>query len=716
MDVPYLEGPRVAPQGQTPYVDSPTVQNQTGEQLQQAGRAIEGVGAQATAVFEDRLREVNQLRIDEAISEAKARANDLTFDEKEGWSFVRGKDALERESGLALSEEYGDRYDKELDDIEGGLSNDAQRAAFAQARIRLGAGFRGEINQHEAKEYETWKTSVLEGVIQDNQRDIALHYDDPERTARSIDAIKGALYEAAKLKGTDRGDHLEGMVRKVVSDSHRLAVAAMLEDGNWTAAQTYLDKNKESLTEDDLFKIDVAIGREEDNAIATEAADEYIQQIFSTESASAPEDFVQPVSGAFAAVSDGGKFGNDRGTHKHGGVDLPRPAGTPISATAGGVVTRAEFSDTYGNVVYIKHDNGMETRYAHMQGFANGIKKGTRVNRGQILGGVGSTGRSSGPHLHYEVRDAKGNAIDPTKRHTVTRTTASGPGLSDLLLAMRNDPRLRGHPERLAAAEQQVRSVYAAKQADQAVAQESARDAAFTALLQNGGDYSALPASVRASLDGSDLPGVLSFAGSVQEARRAPEPESGSNLWALTKADIASGKVSNVSDLLKMRPYLSDSDYKDLVGDVTAVKKGDGAKVDSIKNADAAFKYIDAELAAIGIDTSPGDEESAAELGKFRAAFYRQYAVAEREKGGNLTGEEARKIGLSLIAETGKTEGGFLGFGASKVRGYQLPRGTIPYSSIPVAAKQNIARDLRAAGITPTEARVVAVYAQRTYE
>ncbi|WP_205470566.1 M23 family metallopeptidase [Breoghania sp. L-A4] len=88
---------------------------------------------------------------------------------------------------------------------------------------------------------------------------------------------------------------------------------------------------------------------------------------------------------------------------KHTGVDWAAPRGTPIMASGNGVVEDAKWNAGYGRWVKIRHANGYETAYGHMSGFARGIKGGVRVRQGQIIGYVGSTGRSTGPHVHYEV-------------------------------------------------------------------------------------------------------------------------------------------------------------------------------------------------------------------------------------------------------------------------------------------------------------------------
>jgi murein DD-endopeptidase MepM/ murein hydrolase activator NlpD len=86
---------------------------------------------------------------------------------------------------------------------------------------------------------------------------------------------------------------------------------------------------------------------------------------------------------------------------EHKGLDFSAAHGTPVYATGDGEVKLAYFSSTYGNVIYLDHGYNYETRYAHLSNYA--VKPGDKVKRGQIIGYVGDTGTSVGPHLHYEV-------------------------------------------------------------------------------------------------------------------------------------------------------------------------------------------------------------------------------------------------------------------------------------------------------------------------
>ena len=111
-----------------------------------------------------------------------------------------------------------------------------------------------------------------------------------------------------------------------------------------------------------------------------------------------------PINGARLSSSFGKRKHPILGfTKMHTGTDFAAPTGTPILASGDGLVVRAQWCGGGGNCVKIKHNRVYQTVYAHMSKFARGIKKGARVKQGQIIGYVGSTGLSTGPHLHYEV-------------------------------------------------------------------------------------------------------------------------------------------------------------------------------------------------------------------------------------------------------------------------------------------------------------------------
>lgn len=120
-----------------------------------------------------------------------------------------------------------------------------------------------------------------------------------------------------------------------------------------------------------------------------------------------------PVDGARVSSGYGMRRHPVLGYNKmHKGVDFAAPTGTPIYAAGDGVVEKASRFGSYGHYIRIRHDNALKTAYAHLHGYAKGIKPGKRVKQGQTIGYVGNTGRSTGPHLHFEVMK-NGKHVNP---------------------------------------------------------------------------------------------------------------------------------------------------------------------------------------------------------------------------------------------------------------------------------------------------------------
>ena len=122
-----------------------------------------------------------------------------------------------------------------------------------------------------------------------------------------------------------------------------------------------------------------------------------------------PQSFVRPVQARISSYF-GWRNVAVNGNRHHAGIDLAAPWGTPVRAARDGVVDRAGWWGTYGNAVALDHGDDSETRYAHLSSIA--VSGGDLVRQGDVIGYVGSTGASTGPHLHFELR-FDGRAVDP---------------------------------------------------------------------------------------------------------------------------------------------------------------------------------------------------------------------------------------------------------------------------------------------------------------
>ncbi len=118
-------------------------------------------------------------------------------------------------------------------------------------------------------------------------------------------------------------------------------------------------------------------------------------------------------------------------TKMHRGIDFAAPRGTPIMAAGDGMVEKAGRNGAYGNYIRIRHNSTYKSAYAHLKSFARGVRTGSRVKQGQIIGYVGSTGRSTGPHLHYEVLQ-NGSQTNPMKVKLPTGKKLAGTELAQL--------------------------------------------------------------------------------------------------------------------------------------------------------------------------------------------------------------------------------------------------------------------------------------------
>lgn len=168
--------------------------------------------------------------------------------------------------------------------------------------------------------------------------------------------------------------------------------------------------------------------------------DENVTDYFQANGESATKFLMKtPINGARLSSS----FGNRRHpisgyTRLHKGTDFAAPSGTPIYAAGHGTVERASRYGGYGNYVRIKHANGYKTAYAHMSRYGPGIRSGKRVRQGDVIGYVGSTGASTGPHLHYEVY-VNGTAVNAMRLKLPTgRKLAMDPEIYDVFAVQRD--------------------------------------------------------------------------------------------------------------------------------------------------------------------------------------------------------------------------------------------------------------------------------------
>ncbi|MEW6640864.1 MAG: M23 family metallopeptidase [Pseudomonadota bacterium] len=176
------------------------------------------------------------------------------------------------------------------------------------------------------------------------------------------------------------------------------------------------DETPNNADKNDVLYASLTVGGETKKYYRFQTPDDGVVDFYDETGKSAKKFLVRkPVNNAIMRSPFGGRRHPILGyTKMHTGVDWATAYGTPIFASGNGVVEKAEWSGGYGKYIRIKHPNGYETAYGHMSAYAKGMEPGKRVRQGQVIGFVGSTGLSTGAHVHYEIL-VNGRFVDPMR-------------------------------------------------------------------------------------------------------------------------------------------------------------------------------------------------------------------------------------------------------------------------------------------------------------
>jgi murein DD-endopeptidase MepM/ murein hydrolase activator NlpD len=381
-------------------------------QMQQTGQAVQQGGQLAADIWTKEAEAVNEARVNDALNRAQLAAQTALTEA----TTLRGEAALRvGEEGQALQDVYVPRFDQQVDAIRTDMGLTAVQTERFNTRLQpLATRYRGALDTHFAKEYDVYRADVANTTVALGQQNIMAAPGDDEEVVRNSRMIAEAVRTEFGRLGRDPAA-TELAVLEAVGKPHAAAVSAMAAR-NPREAQEHWERYRDQMTPEqaDVAYRTFAPAMRDDNA--------------RTNVARMAERLPAPPPGtpgaAFEAVLPGMEVTSGTGARTpfvtlngqmsssdHDGVDLRAAAGTSVRAPAAGVVTRAEVNGGYGNYVEVRHNDGTVTFYAHLQDY--NIAVGDEVTAGQTFARVGSTGNSTGPHLHLGARNAAGERIDP---------------------------------------------------------------------------------------------------------------------------------------------------------------------------------------------------------------------------------------------------------------------------------------------------------------
>lgn len=257
--VPTYDNFTVAPSTQPQvYARVPNAPDVAGQQAQQMGQGLMSAGSAAGRIALDMQQQANQVRVNDAMNKAVQAKLRLTYDQNEGFVHLKGDSALTRPDGKPLDEEYVGKLSKNLEEIEVGLGNDAQRLAFRQQANQMVEQFRGALTSHVAKEYGDYQIGVQDGTIKTARDQMALAWGDAGVVKQSVDAIKGAVVEQGRLRGLSP-KQVEANLVEALSPGHTTVIASAIDGGKLDYAREYFKQVGAELTPQARLQITKAL-------------------------------------------------------------------------------------------------------------------------------------------------------------------------------------------------------------------------------------------------------------------------------------------------------------------------------------------------------------------------------------------------------------------------------------------------------------------------
>ena len=250
--VPTLDNFRVSPQGGgfTPVQSGFDVQRANAEQTQRTGEALGNAGAtlgrvatemqgRANKAMQDAQDQADQVRVQDAVNQARIRMQTLTYDPQVGYQAQKGLNALKRESGKALPEEYGEKLQSAFTELTDGLDNDRQKALFRNTAGQLGVQFQGSAQSHMLSEFTGYKASVQDASIDLAGQDALRDWSDPAKVAAAAATVKAATVEKFRVLGM-QGAPTDAALLATMSKLHSDVAFTAIDAGNAAYARGYV--------------------------------------------------------------------------------------------------------------------------------------------------------------------------------------------------------------------------------------------------------------------------------------------------------------------------------------------------------------------------------------------------------------------------------------------------------------------------------------------
>ena len=653
--VPLVEGPQLRTEAlpgvrQSIATPADAFGGVQAERVQQLGN----LGMKVAQQFRD---DADQSRIDDALNQLRERELDYTYGEKDGYTRLKGVQALQRDSKKPLSDEYSERFGTDIDGIEQSLGNERQRALFRQRANERLTQFRGNLMGYEAQEHQSYQLSVAEGTINTATREIAAFYNDPAKIDEGVASIRAAAYKDGRLRGL-AAEQIDARAIKAVSGAHLAAVDQAIGTGNPLYAEQYLRTYKNDMDPGDLLKARAQVDEVASVYIGNAKASQLISQF---SSADEPSDYDR-VSNITGEIDMGRLIQVTRDTESND-RDF-NGDGTPVTSEVGAMYAMQVMKDTAGKPGYgvaparnqsqeeynrvgrellgafmREYDGKPELAWAAYHAGPGNLNKALKAAAEK--GSPANWLAELGPKTQAYVGKNK-------KAYEAGEGRPPVPTIAELQAQLEADPDLRSRPAAMKKAQEELSRKHALYQKGKKESQVNANAEAMRH-IENGGRYDSIPKEIRGRLDPKNWSGLRKY---EEQLYSGDGPKvSDYATYQLLSGNPDRLRAMSEDEFYAERLNLSLSDWQsfaDMRGKPASTDKANPGALDLAM----VNSVADGRLRSIGLDPKAKSGAAVARVGAIRKTINDEVLLRQRAAGRKFDDAEITKVVDDLFLKT----------------------------------------------------------------
>lgn len=646
--------------------------------LQRAGQTLLSIGADTSAAMDREQMLANQVRVDSALNQVRAAQQKLTYDPQAGFTTRTGAAAIEPNAeGQGLADVYSSQLQSTIDEASASLSNPAQQRVFREQAASLQTQFSGQVQNHVLKEYQQFGLQTQQGTI-DLAADTAVkQWNDPDAIGQQVNSAKAAVWKAGQIAG-EPANLIEAKILQTESKIHLGVINAALENNNPEYAVAYINKYKDDMTANDALKAQGVVRQDMTARVATGTAmsamgehragfqptdmDRVLQITAQTESNNNPNAVGPEVKGQGTAK---GSMQVMDATNRDPGYGVTPAADNSQSE-------RERVGKEYMAAMVQKYGGNTAQAWAAYNAGPGTVDKAIEK--------AGPGGDWLGAMAQFQSPENHTQTVNYVQKNQAAYSSGGGappmPSLQDIHDNIRTKLGANPDPKILQASLAEGTRMYQDAVNDRKVQGENVTTQAQQWLIQNGGNFAALPASLKSAVI-SDAPEKWDTLQNFAKSIASPPVQS--NMAAYHTAMEHPEELAKMPDSVFTNFVMSNFDPA-TQKQVAKMRQDEiSGKTDAsvgALNTQAVTAALGNRLLSIGIDPKPkaSDEKAREQIGTVQKFITDGIYAQQQQLGRKMTGQEVSDYIDMQFAKNNTFKTTFLG----------IPTGTTtaPYLSM----------------------------------